>query len=332
VPVHCFRDTAKGRVGEIVLKALRRAVPSLVPGLDGCKIIHAHFGVNGLVAWPLARKIGVPLVTTFHGLDATYRGNPLSMAGIYNKIYFSFGRDLMARNLFTCIAVSDYIRERLMGFGFSPDHIVKHYIGLDVSFFQPSTVVQRVRNRVICIARFIEYKGHRYIIEALGRLVDAGREIELVLVGQGPLRDEIEQSARTRLSNVTMLENQSREQILELVQSAQLYIHGSYTMANGHAEALGIAILEAQAVGTPVVVFDSGGVVEGMDRDRSGYAVPERDVRAMSEAVAKLLDDANRWQSFSDAAVSFIRRKFDIVQQTSELERIYDVVRDKARR
>jgi glycosyltransferase involved in cell wall biosynthesis len=75
---------------------------------------------------------------------------------------------------------------------------------------------------------------------------------------------------------------------------------GSYVLENGHAEALGVAILEFQAVGTPLVAFDSGGVAEGIDPGRSGFVVPEKDINAMSDAVAKLLVDPNRWQSKKD--------------------------------
>jgi glycosyltransferase involved in cell wall biosynthesis len=53
------------------------------------------------------------------------------------------------------------------------------------------------------------------------------------------------------------------------IYTARLYIHGSYVLENGHADALGSAILEFQAVGTPVVAFDSGGVAEGIDPGRS---------------------------------------------------------------
>jgi colanic acid/amylovoran biosynthesis glycosyltransferase len=329
ITVNCFRDSARGRFGELLLKGGHLAVPNTVPGLDGCGLIHAHFGANGLLAWPLAKKLGVPLITTFHGHDATFDGNPFSVAGIYNKIFFIAGRRALARNKLTCIAVSDYVAKRLASFGFSPDKVMRHYIGIDTSFFTPAASVQHAPNRIVNVARFTEYKGHRFIVEALGRLADAGHDIELVLVGQGPLRDEVERQARKRIRKVIMLENQSREQIRELVRSARLYIHGSYALENGHAEALGIAILESQAVGTPVVAFDSGGVAEGIDPGRSGFVVPEKDINAMSDAVAKLLLDPNRWQSFSNAGIRFTRTKFDIVRQTRELENIYDMLRAK---
>lgn len=329
IPVNCFRDSARGKVGELLLKGGRLAMRNAIPGLDGCRLIHAHFGVNGFLAWPLAKKLGVPLITTFHGHDATFDGNPFSIAGVYNKIFFAAGRRAMARHRLSCIAVSDYLAKRLAALGFSPNRVLRHYIGIDTTYFTPATSVRRVPNRIVNVARFTEYKGHRYMIEALGKLADAGQDIELILVGQGPLRDEVERQARKRIGKVIMLENQSREQIRELVRSAHLYIHGSYVLENGHAEALGIAILEAQAVGTPVVAFDSGGVAEGIDPGRSGFAVPEKDINAMSEAVAKLLLDPNRWQSFSDAGSRFIRTKFDIARQTRELEDIYDMLRAK---
>jgi Glycosyl transferases group 1 len=169
---------------------------------------------------------------------------------------------------------------------------------------------------------------------------DAGHDIELVLVGQGPLRDEVEWQARKRMRKVIMLENQSREQIHELARSARLYIHGSYVLENGHADALGIAILEFQAVGTPVVAFDSGGVAEGTaaplcgagkghKRNRSNCGFVKNLKEVARDAVAKLLFDPNRWQSFSDAGIRFTCTKFDIARQTRELEDIYDMLRAK---
>jgi glycosyltransferase involved in cell wall biosynthesis len=323
-PVDYTCDSLHGRLATAQLKIMRKTPLLLRDLLQGCAILHAHFGRNGYVAWPIARELDIPFVTTFHGFDATFVGDPRTVEGINQRRYFRRGRRQMAEAGVNCIAVSNYIRVRLLELGFCEQKIFRNYIGIDTALFSPQVGTERVKGRVVCVSRFVEYKGHRFVIDALAELNRSGLPTELVLVGEGPLRNEIEKDARKKLAQVVVLTNQSPAQIVSLLRTAQLYLHGSYRTSTGHAEALGLSVLEAQAVGTPVVAFDSGGVGEGVSRGRSGYLVPEKDVKAMSAKIAALLTDSSLWEDFSRAAVNFVRSNFDIEQCSRSLEDTYD--------
>jgi colanic acid/amylovoran biosynthesis glycosyltransferase len=323
-PVDYTCDSLRGRLAAAQLKLLRKT-PFLFRNLiQDCALLHAHFGRNGYVAWPIAQELGIPFVTTFHGYDATFVGDPRTVEGFNQRLYFSRGRRQMAAAGVNCIAVSNYIRACLVELGFAEHKIFRHYIGIDTSLFSPQAGQERIKSRIVCVSRFVEYKGHRFIVDALAELNKSGVPIELVMVGEGPLRDEIERDARSKLAQVAVLTNLSPVQIVSLLRTAQLYLHGSYRTSTGHAEALGLSVLEAQAVGTPVVAFDSGGVGEAVSRDRTGYLVPEKDVKAMSAKIAALLTDSSLWNAFSRAAVNFVRSNFDINQCTRSLEDTYD--------
>lgn len=213
---------------------------------------------------------------------------------------------------------------RLPARGFSSDRVLRHYIGVDTEVFRERPVERQPR-RVVSIARFVEYKGHRYIIDALAQVQRGGFPVELVMVGQGPLRQEMESYARTRVAQVTVIDRLSQPEIADLLASARLYVHGSVALKSGHAEAFGMTNLEAQAVGTPVVAFRSGGVAEAMIDGESGDAVPERDVGAMAAAIASLLTDDAKWQSYSRSAARMAAGRFDIRKQSLALEDYYDV-------
>jgi glycosyltransferase involved in cell wall biosynthesis len=321
-PVRYFRDDFSGRVGEAFIKLPRIAVPPLTGALREVDLIHAHFGKNGFIAAPLALRLKLPLITTFHGFDATYHGDPRTPGGINQTRFFAYGRKKMIRAGWA-IAVSEFVRRRLLELGFRDDKVFRHYIGTDVEQFSRSPQVPRVPGRIVCVSRFVEYKGHRHIIRALSEVVASGRNIELCLVGSGPLRDEIEALARAVIPKVRIYDSLSQSQVRELVSSARVYVHGSITLTSGHSEALGVCNLEAQAAGTPVVAFNSGGVAEAMKSGETGFAVPERDASAMAGAIIKLLDDDVLWEKFSIAATRFIRENFDIRNQTRLLEEFY---------
>ncbi len=327
VKISSIRESASMRAGELLLKVPRLAVPALFPPLSRADLVHAHFGKNGYVIAPLAKAAGLPLVTTFHGFDATYQGDPKTPGGFNQVRFFAGGRQELARSNTWNIAVSDFITDKLLALGFPRERIYRHYIGIDTSLFQVPSKPRR-KGLVVSIARFVEYKGHKLMIEALAKVAAQGIPVEFAMVGQGPLRDEMEVMARKLLPKVTMFENLTQAQIRDLLCEAEIYVHGSVTLANGHAEAFGLANLEAEAVGTPVVAFRSGGVGEAIEDGATGFLVAERDITGMADAIGKLLTNPELWASFSRRAPVMVSTRFDITRQTGLLEDYYGTVID----
>jgi colanic acid/amylovoran biosynthesis glycosyltransferase len=313
------------RLGELALKIGRIPVAPLFPSLSKADLVHAHFGKNGYVIAPLAAAAGKPLVTTFHGFDATYDGDPRKPGGFNQVRFFRHGRAQMAASRNWNIAVSDFIADRLRALGFAEDRIRRMYVGIDPAIFRPKGEA-RIGERVVSVARFVEYKGHKYMIDALAEVVRGGIPIQFVMIGQGPLRDKVESHARAVLPDVQIFDSLSQAEIASILGTAKIYLHGSVTLENGHAEAFGLANLEAQAAGVPVVAFRSGGVTEAMIDGQTGIAVAEKDIHAMAAAVAALLRDQQRWDNYSRAALAMVSERFDIGRQTLELEDFYDEV------
>jgi glycosyltransferase involved in cell wall biosynthesis len=332
LPVHAIDRSVAMRAGTLLLKIPRIAVPGLFAPLAKARLIHAHFGKNGYVLGPLARALDRPLVTTFHGFDATYRGDPRKPGGFNQIRFFARGRAQMAARDRANIAVSDFVRDRLIDLGFAPDRIFRHYIGVDRARF-PFDPTPRVAGRVVSIARFVEYKGYRYMIDALARVAAQGVPVEYVMIGDGPQAAETLAYARRHLPRVVHHPRLTQDEIRAELGQAQLYLHGSVTLDNGHAEAFGIANLEAQAVGTPVIAFRSGGVGEAVEEGRTGLLAGERDVAAMADAIGALLSDDARWHAFHERAPAWVAERFDLMAQSALLEDYYDhVVADHQRK
>jgi glycosyltransferase involved in cell wall biosynthesis len=325
--VVALRDSASGKIAEIALKLMRSPHPLLYylasKKLD---LIHAHFGMNGFVIEPLALKLGIPLITTFHGFDATYSADAERLPGVIQRKFMrNRHRFLTGDNYF--IAVSKFIRRKLIELGCPEDRIYQHYIGIDTKFFSPALHIAYRPFRVICNSRFVDYKGHTYIIDALEYLVKNGIPIELVLIGAGPLKEKIEKRALQVLPKVEIFENIGQEQVRELLASSAVFAHAAHIQQNGHTEALGIALLEAQAMGTPVVAFDTGGVAEAISAGTSGILVPELNTGQFISAIASILLEPGVRQNFSKAARSFVAQEFNLEAQARKLEGIYDEIR-----
>ncbi|MBD9388216.1 glycosyltransferase [Agrobacterium sp. AGB01] len=323
--VHAINASMKMRSAELALKLFRFPLVGAFPSIPQSDLLHAHFGKNGYVLWPLADAAQKPLITTFHGFDATYNGDPKTPGGFNQVRFFSKGRSQMAKGNLWNVAVSDFVRDRMLSLGFPPERVFRHYVGVDTSLFSMRPRRRR-KGLVVSIARFVEYKGHRFMIDALSRVAAQGIPVEFVMIGDGPIRKEIEMLARKTLPKVTILEKLTQPEIRDLLAEAEIYLHGSVTLDNGHAEAFGLANLEAEAVGTPVVAFQSGGVGEAVEDGKTGMLLSERDVVGMANAIGALLTDSNQWTSFSRRGPEMVREHFDITSQTSKLEDYYDEV------
>ena len=322
---HILRGSWQGKLADMALKLgwltpyVRRLLKRLQP-----RLIHAHFGPNGLTALPMSSRMGVPLVTTFHGFDVTIERPTRKSHGWLHLRYLRH-RDTLAQRGSLFIAVSDFIRNRLLQQGFPPQRVIRHYIGVDTNFFAPDPAVAR-DGSVVMVGRMVPYKGHALLLQAMVKVRAQIPGARLVLVGDGPERSALEVLADQLGVETCFTGKQTPEQVRHWLRQGCVYCQTSIRMANGHEEALALSIAEAQAVATPAVVFDSGGMPEAVLPDRSGLVVGCGDVDALAEAIIRLLQDQELWASFSSEAVRQVRERHDLGRQSAMLEEIYHQV------
>jgi glycosyltransferase involved in cell wall biosynthesis len=285
--------------------------------LDACRprLLHAHFGPDGLAALPIAERLGIPLVVTFHGFDIT-QDRP-STAG-YRR-----GRPELFVKAAKIIAVSKYIRGKLIERGCPEDKIVHHRIGIDLERFRGDKR-ETPEPTILFVGRLVEKKGCIYLLEAARSLKEKFPTLRILIAGTGPLSEELDRFGRSHGLNVELLGSQPVDRVRGLLQSGWILCVPSIVARSGDAEGLGMVFLEAQALGTPVVSFATGGVPEAVAHGKTGLLAPERDVPTLAAYLGELLSDDAARREYGRRGIERVRELFDIRRQCAALEEIYD--------
>jgi len=288
----------------------------------GPALIHAHSGPAGLTVQPLARWLKVPMIVTFHGADATLTDEYL-LRSYYRVREYSRKRKWFQQQNHPIIAVSDFIRKALIAQGFCEDRIVVHYIGVDTNFFSPLPEVKR-EPVVLFVARLVEKKGCEYLIQAMREVQEAEPKAELVVIGDGELRKQLEHLAGQTLRNYHFLGACSPEVVRSWMNRASVFSVPSLRAHDGDAEGFGMVFAEAQAMGLPVVSCWSGGIPEAVKHGVTGLLAPEKNWRSLASHIVSLLRDSNLWLRMSQAGRQRVQSSFDLTAQTVKLEEIYE--------
>jgi glycosyltransferase involved in cell wall biosynthesis len=312
---------AGGMLG-VVPTHIRRALEA-----ERASLIHAHFGPDALDAWPLARALGLPMLVTLHGYDINiYRewweaGN----AGTDMRRYPRRLLQLARQPHVGFIAVSEAIRRRAIEFGIPDRKITVRYIGIDSTRFAPGAVpISQRAPRVLFVGRLVEKKGCRYLIEAMAEVRNALPAARLIVIGDGPLRLDLEQLARKRGVQADFRGVLSNVEVKRELDAARVFCLPSVTGENGDAEGLPISILEAQASGVPVVTSARGGVGEAVKDGVTGFVFPEHDVSALVSKLTTILAHNDVAEQIAAKCARFIATSFDIGLLTTKLEMSYD--------
>jgi glycosyltransferase involved in cell wall biosynthesis len=284
-------------------------------------LIHAHFGVCGTLALPIARELKIPLIVTFHGFDASMTDEYARRNSLSTRVYLQ-RREQLKQEAHLFIAVSHFIKSRLVQQGFPEDRIKVHYIGIDTERFKtdPSVVRQR---KVLFVGRLVEKKGCRYLIEAMAKVQAAAPDVELVIIGDGPLRLELEALADKSLKHYKFLGLQTPDQVKQWMNQAQVLVAPSITTKDGDTEGLPIVILEAQAMGLPVIGTVHAGIPEAIIDGDTGFLVQEGDRGKIAQRIELLCSSPNCWSELSYKGRQFVCSNFDLQKQTQKLEAIY---------
>ena len=296
------------------LRLMSRRRPSL---------IHAHFGIEGVSALGLARQLGIPLVTTFHGFDATLK--PYIMLGSPAWFRYPLLRRRLARegNLFLC--ASAFIRQRLLETGFPESRTHVHYIGVDCQTIRPREACEE-RPLILHVARLVEVKGTAYLLRAFATVARQHDQARLLIIGHGPLRKRLQALAASLglQDRVEFLGALPHAEVLSWMRQAAMLVLPGIRTASGREEGLGMVLLEAAATGLPIIGSRVGGIPECILDGRTGFLVPERDTSALAGRMSELLGNPGKRQHMGAAGRALVESRFNGDRQTAALEDYYD--------
>ncbi|MEO1592523.1 MAG: glycosyltransferase, partial [Cyanobacteria bacterium J06632_22] len=289
---------------------------------------------DGGFAIPLAKRLKIPLVVTFHGYDATWThpkrglqwGDLLTQRGRFFRTLLLEKRTATFTAATRIIAVSSFIRDCLLKLGCPAEKITVHYIGIDTDLFHPDPGVER-EPVVLFVGRLTEKKGCEYLIRAMARVQQSHPEARLVIIGEGPLRSQLTALAQHSLKNCTFLGVQPPASVRDWMNRAYCLCGPSITAASGDAEGLGMVFAEAQAMALPVVAFASGGIPEVVQHQQTGLLVSEKDSPGLAAAITTLFESPAQRNIYAQAGIQHIHQTFNLKQNTQKLEEIYDQVR-----
>ena len=241
----------------------------------GVRHLHNHIGENSAVVAMLASTLsGVPYSLTIHG------------PGEFDQPTLLALDEKIKRSVFT-VAISGYGRSQLYRWCRHEDwHKVKVvHCGLDETFLgrEPTPVPEA--KRLVCVGRLAEQKGQLLLVEAAGRLAAEGLDFELVLVGDGPLRKPLEAlAARLNLGGrVRFAGWMSAAEVRDELLAARAMVLPSF------AEGLPVVLMEALALGRPVISTYVAGIPELVEPGVCGWLVPAGSVGPLADAMREAL-------------------------------------------
>jgi glycosyltransferase involved in cell wall biosynthesis len=287
------------------------------------RLIHAHFGTDGLIALPLAERLGIPLVTTLHGYDVSRRFVPMLLSGRLSWMRYALLRRRLFERGSLFLAVSDSVRERATALGYPAGRTVTLHNGVDTDYFTPPAEAPEP-GLILHVGRLVEKKGTRILLEALLTVPEA----RLVVVGDGPDRRRLEDRAR-RLG----LDGRARftgelppDEVRRWMRRAWLLAAPSITARDGDSEGLPTVVCEAAAAGLPVIASIHSGMSEAVVHGETGLLVPEGDGRALASAIVELLGDPRRRERMASAGRRLAEESFSRNRQIARLEAHYDAL------
>ena len=287
-------------------------------------LLHAHFEGGGIIAMPIARALGIPLVVTAHGYDVTMGDRERMPDPLVRRFYVMRRRQLQRTgDLF--IAVSDHIRRAMIARGYPAERIRVHRIGVDTERLAPADAVKR-EPVVLFVGRLVEKKGAEFLVRAMPAVAEAVTGAHAVFIGKGPLRPRLEALARQLRAPVDFLGRQPYAEVIASMQQARVLSVPTVRAANGDMDGCAMVLVEAQAAGLPVVSFQSGGTPEAVTHGTTGWLAPERDVQGLTRGIIDLLTDHDRWRDFSNAGRAHAGRNFNVRKQSVLLEELYNEV------
>ncbi len=316
-----IQNSIRRRLGEISIQeqlfpiARQQAYSWLVE--TNPDVVYAHFGPMGVMIAPVVKKLGLPLVVSFMGYDASR----LLRSRRWRKHYLNLDRDVSA-----VVGISNFVCSQLSRAGFERSKIHRIPLGVNPHLF---TAGQHANEQgaapVVCL-----HVGRLTAVKSPVRLLSAfliardelAPEIPIVLkiAGDGELRNELRyEIAKSQLEDeVCCLGAVHHSSVMRLVQEADIYTQYAETTQDGAIEGLGLSFIEASAAGLPIVSTRHGGITDIVVENETGLLVDEGDLQGFADCIVTLARQPELRKAFGIAGRHRVEHLFTQDKQIEE--------------
>jgi len=281
-------------------------------------IIHCHFGYDAIrffqnIDWNLVKNI--PIIVHFHGHDASFHLKRKSYRDELNKIFQN-------KNVFP-ITCSNYLKDNIERYCQVSNPVKIFYYGVNLSLFTSKVKPESDKFIFLQTGSLEPKKGHIYTLKAFKAYLEKygfPENIQLLFAGGGMLRDELQEfiDENSLTKNVRITGWLNREEILNLLSSAKVFIHPSIT-SKGRTEGMPNGILEAVAMNLPVISTFHAGIPEVITHKVNGYLVEEKDIDGLIEGIEFYLNNSK----IDIDNKSLMEDKFDFIKNVNLLQDYY---------
>ena len=274
----------------------------------------AEYGTTGTLVGGACQRIDAPLVVHFHGFDASRKDILDRKAADYGRM---FGRAAAV------VAVSRAMEQQLLRLGCPREKLIYNPCGVDCGRFEgahPATA----NPHFVAVGRMVEKKAPHLTIAAFARVVSECPEARLRLIGDGLLLGVCRDlAAAFGIEHaVTFLGAQPHEIVAREMRQARALVQHSVTASNGDSEGTPVAVLEAGAMGLPVVSTRHAGIPDVVAEGVTGFLVDERDVGEMAKHMLTLIRNRALSGELGRNAAAHVRRHYTMEQSIGRLARI----------
>lgn len=277
--------------------------------------VHAHFAHDpALVGLLAARLTGLPFSLTAHARDV-YQVPPRALGE----------RARAATCVLTCCrANAVHLRRVLPGAAGDRVRLLHHGVRLD-RFRPADRLPERAVPQLVSVGRLVEKKGFGDLLEACALVAGAGLTFRLDLVGDGPLRADLERrvTALGLTGTVRLVGEQDSAAVLARLRAADAFVLTPWVPPDGDRDGVPNVVVEALACGLPVVATDAGGVADAVTDDVEGLLAPPRDVPAVAASLTRVLTDAATRRRLGAAARERAEADFDVDAAAAALVHVF---------
>src|SRR4030042_3795671 len=328
------KEIEETKIGFIPLNKLRYNIfsPGIVLELyrlmkkKQIHVVRTHRYRSNLYGRLAAFLAGVPVIIA--SVHDNYRTDKRLKRIIMNRI--------LSKITDKIVAVSEDVKEDIIRYDrIAPSKIEVIPNGIDVERFNPEKNTTDIRkefslgeNDIVIgfIGRIVPAKGLEYLLNALPYLNEKFKSIKLLIVGEGSLVEELKERAKKNNIFNNILFTGRRRDIPEILASINIFVMPSI------AEGFPNALLEAMAMGKPIVATEVGGIPEIVKNGFNGLLVPPRDTVSLSKAIKELISNDQLAAKLGQAASNLVHDNLSIKAIAQKWQSLYlSILKEKAR-